>query len=212
MLLGVGSVQPLASDVCAARLPASQTNPSAACGCFLPCSYIGYRPGDPTAGPPPAAMPAPAVEPAAGSRVIDLRGMSMAQLMAEAATTHSRDFFAALLPNPPGMIRAPAPWPTHCAPAALALGRHGAHRQGRHCCKAALLPLLGAQQKACNSICACALACCRGATRAASICDGACACAGGRGAAAPAAAGTEGSATAAATASVASSRHWREDH
>ena len=118
-------------------------------GSVVCCSYIGYRPGDPTAGPPPAAMPAPAVEPAAGSKVIDLREMSMAQLMAEAATTHSRDFFAALLPNPPGTIDAVQHGqPTVLLPAAL--GRHGLAGMGSHRCRAALLPRVGPQQPACN--------------------------------------------------------------
>ena len=69
------------------------------------CRYIGFRPGDPTATPPPTAMPPPTVPPPPGSRTIDLRQMSMAELHAEAAATQIRDIFAALLPDPPGVLR-----------------------------------------------------------------------------------------------------------
>jgi hypothetical protein len=49
-------------------------------------------------------MPDPAFPPTADVKPIDLREMSMAQLVAEAATTQARDVFAALLPDPPGEL------------------------------------------------------------------------------------------------------------
>lgn len=67
------------------------------------CRFIGYRPGDPTAGQPPPTFPASGVPPPPGGlKTIDLRQMSMAQLHAEAAATQTQDVFAALLPDPPG--------------------------------------------------------------------------------------------------------------
>lgn len=70
--------------------------------CPLVCRVIGFRPGDPTAGPLPATMPAPLVPPPAGMQRVDLRRMSMEELHAAAAATQPRDVFAALLPDPPG--------------------------------------------------------------------------------------------------------------
>lgn len=70
---------------------------------LLSCrSFIGFRPGDPTAGPPPATMPAPGVPQPRGLTTVDLRQTTMAELHAQAAATQPRDVFAALLPNPPG--------------------------------------------------------------------------------------------------------------
>lgn len=73
------------------------------------CRFIGYRPGDPTAGMPPATMPPPSVPPPAALKDIDLREMSMAQLSAEAAATQTRDMFVGLLPDPPGLMRRMVP-------------------------------------------------------------------------------------------------------
>lgn len=71
--------------------------------CAQKCRFIGYRPGDPTAATPPAAMPAATVRPPPGGlKTLDLCHMTMAQLHAEAAATQTRDLFAALLPDPPG--------------------------------------------------------------------------------------------------------------
>ncbi|KAI7840273.1 hypothetical protein COHA_006055 [Chlorella ohadii] len=76
----------------------------AAMRAHLETAFIGYRPGDPTAAVPPAAMPRPGVPPPPGGlKTLDLRQMTMAQLHAEAAATHTRDLFAALLPDPPGV-------------------------------------------------------------------------------------------------------------
>jgi len=50
-------------------------------------------------------MPRPGVPPPPGGlKTLDLRQMTMAQLHAEAAATHTRDLFAALLPDPPGTL------------------------------------------------------------------------------------------------------------
>lgn len=80
-----------------------------------PPSFIGFRPGDPTALQPPAAMPRPSVPPPPGQRVLDLRQLSQAQLLAEAAASLERDpFDGVLLPDPPG-----AGWGRRCCCAAL---------------------------------------------------------------------------------------------
>jgi len=49
-------------------------------------------------------MPQPTVPPPAGCKVLDLRSMTMAQLHAEAAATQTKDVFAGLLPDPPGVF------------------------------------------------------------------------------------------------------------
>ena len=63
---------------------------------------MGYVPGDPTAGEPPAQLPPPLHTPPEGATVMRLSEWSYDRLLAEAATTQTSDPFADLLPDPPG--------------------------------------------------------------------------------------------------------------
>lgn len=65
------------------------------------CRFIGHKPGDPTVGELPSSELPPAPE---GCKVIRLSEWSTQQLLQEAATTLSRDPFADLLPDPPGVL------------------------------------------------------------------------------------------------------------